>query len=99
MSASGKFFVQKGCSGCHTIRSLGVQGRPGVAPDLSNAAEDVPARFGISLEKFLERPPSGTMALVLSQQILLTPEERATAARNLREALEEHRRRAGALRP
>ncbi|HEY3452547.1 MAG TPA: hypothetical protein VGK67_39755 [Myxococcales bacterium] len=91
VSPAGQWFVQKGCAQCHTIASLGVRGRPTAAPDLSVAAEDVPRRYGVSLEQFLDAPRSGTMAIVLSVQIRLTPEERAAAARGLREALQRHR--------
>jgi hypothetical protein len=42
---------------------------------LGNAAEDVRSRFGVPLEQFLPNP-TGTMQMVLSQLITLSPEER-----------------------
>lgn len=90
-SAEGRWFVQKGCSGCHSIAALGVAGRPTGAPDLSEAAEGVPRRYGVTLEEFLREPRSGTMSIVLSTQLRLTLEERREAARRLRGAFEVRR--------
>jgi hypothetical protein len=38
------------------------------------------------------REPTGTMSVVLSRQIVLTPEQKATAIEKLREAFAEHQR-------
>ena len=54
-------------------------------PDLSIAVDDVPKRFGHSLDNFL-REPTGTMALVLSSRIPLTARERTVAIEKLKEA-------------
>lgn len=76
----GRFFVEKTCFICHDVSSLGIISATKIGPDLAQAAEDVPRRFGRTLEDFLTNP-SGTMAVVLSKQITLTDEERAEAAR------------------
>lgn len=69
------------------------------APDLSIAVQDVPQRFGKSLEDFL-REPTGTMAMVLSSRIVLTDGDRAIAIAKLEEAYALYRlRSAGAGRP
>ena len=49
-----------------------------IGPDLSTAVEDVQSRFGRTVDDFL-REPTGTMAVVLSRQIILTPEQKAVA--------------------
>ena len=49
-------------------------------------------RFGRTLDDFL-REPTGTMSVVLSRQIVLTPEQKADAVAKLREAFAEHLRR------
>jgi hypothetical protein len=69
-----------------------------VAPDLSIAVEDVPRRFGVSLDEFLQAP-TGTMAMVLSSRIPLTPEQRVIAINKLKEAYREHQEAAGVVRP
>jgi len=51
-----------------------------MGPDLAIAVDDVPKRFGVPLEKFLEQP-TGTMAIVLGSQIKLTAEQRAEAVK------------------
>jgi hypothetical protein len=56
-----------------------------IGPDLSNAVEDVQSRFGRTIDDFL-REPTGTMSVVLSRQIILTPEQKAIAVQKLREA-------------
>lgn len=74
----GQIFIEKGCIGCHKVTKLGVQGGE-LGPDLSFAASDVKARFGTDVESFLKNP-TGTMQIVLSQQIKLTEEEREDIA-------------------
>jgi hypothetical protein len=68
-------FLRKGCPTCHSIAAFGVKSASDMGPDLGNAAEDVRSRFGVPLEQFLPNP-TGTMQMVLSQLITLSPEER-----------------------
>jgi cytochrome c2 len=91
----GAWFVSTGCFVCHSISSLGVTSPAQIGPDLSTAVEDVQSRFGRTLDDFLEQP-TGTMAVVLSRQIVLTPEQRAEAVRRLREAFAEHQKQKAA---
>ena len=73
----------------------GVKGLAPIAPDLSNAVEDVEARFGRKLEEFLKEP-QGTMQMVFSQLIVLTPEQKAEAFQQLQAAYQEYlRQKAG----
>ena len=71
------------------LGSLGVKSPAQIGPDLSTAVEDVQSRFGRTLDDFI-REPSGTMQVVLSRQIVLSPEEKAVAVAKLREAFAEH---------
>lgn len=91
----GAWFVKTGCFVCHSISSLGVKSPAQIGPDLSIAVEDVQARFGRTVDDFL-RAPSGTMAVVLSRQIILSPEEKAVAVQKLREAFAEHQKQKAA---
>ena len=83
----GAWFVSTGCFVCHSISVFGVRSAAQIGPDLSNAVEDVQSRFGRTLDDFLAAP-TGTMAVVLSRQIILTPEQRQTAIQKLREAFD-----------
>ncbi len=85
----GAWFVKTGCFVCHSISSLGVKSPAQIGPDLSTAVEDVQSRFGRTLDDFL-KTPSGTMQVVLSRQIVLSPEEKAVAVAKLREAFAAH---------
>ncbi|MFB3853798.1 MAG: c-type cytochrome [Vicinamibacterales bacterium] len=85
----GAWFVSTGCFVCHSIAVFDVKSPAQIGPDLSNAVEDVQSRFGRTIDDFLAAP-SGTMAVVLSRQIVLTPEQRAEAVRKLREAFDLH---------
>ncbi|MFI5184475.1 MAG: c-type cytochrome [Vicinamibacteria bacterium] len=87
----GAWFVKTGCFVCHSISALGVKSPAQIGPDLSTAVEDVQARFGRTVDDFL-REPTGTMSVVLSRQIVLTPEQKAVAVQKLREAFAEHER-------
>jgi cytochrome c2 len=87
----GGWFVQTGCFVCHSISSLGVKSPAQIGPDLSNAVEDVQARFGRTIDDFL-REPTGTMSVVLSRQIVLTPEQKQVAIQKLREAFAEYQK-------
>jgi cbb3-type cytochrome oxidase cytochrome c subunit len=87
----GAWFVQTGCFVCHSIKVFGVVSPAQIGPDLSNAVEDVQSRFGRTIDDFLAAP-TGTMAVVLSRQIILTPEQRATAIQKLREAFAEYQK-------
>jgi cbb3-type cytochrome oxidase cytochrome c subunit len=85
----GAWFVQTGCFVCHSIKVFGVRSPAQIGPDLSNAVEDVQSRFGRTIDDFLDSP-TGTMSVVLSRQIILTPEQKATAVAKLREAFAEY---------
>jgi cytochrome c551/c552 len=87
----GAWFVKTGCFVCHSVSALGVKSPAQIGPDLSTAVEDTQTRFGRTVDDFL-REPTGTMAVVLSRQIVLTPEQKATAVAKLREAFAEHQR-------
>ena len=87
----GAWFVSTGCFVCHSISALGVRSAAQIGPDLSTAVEDVQSRFGRTLDDFL-REPTGTMAVVLSRQIILTPEQKQIALQKLREAFEIHQK-------
>jgi cbb3-type cytochrome oxidase cytochrome c subunit len=91
----GAWFVSTGCFVCHSIAALGVKSPAQIGPDLSTAVEDVQSRFGRTLDDFLAAP-TGTMAVVLSRQIVLTPEQKAIAIAKLREAFAEHQKQKAA---
>lgn len=78
LEGEGAFFVQNKCFICHSVSSLGVDSAAKIGPDLSDAVTDVQSRFGRTLDDFL-MDPTGTMSVVLSTQILLTPEQRQQA--------------------
>jgi cytochrome c2 len=88
-SGPGAWFVQTGCFVCHSVQVFGVRSPAQIGPDLSNAVEDVQSRFGRTIDDFLDSP-TGTMSVVLSRQIILTPEQKATAVDKLREAFREY---------
>lgn len=87
----GAWFVSTGCFVCHSISSFGVTSPAQIGPDLSTAVVDVQSRFGKTIDDFL-REPTGTMSVVLSRQIILTPEQKKTAIERLREAYAEYQR-------
>lgn len=83
LEGEGAFFVKKGCFVCHSVSTLGVESAAKIGPDLSEAVTDVQSRFGKQLEDFLNNP-TGTMAVVLSTQIVLSPEEKREAVEKLK---------------
>ncbi|MEW6511230.1 MAG: c-type cytochrome [Bacteroidota bacterium] len=85
LKGPGAFFVKKNCFVCHSVSTLGIDAAAQIGPDLALAVEDVQARFGRTLDDFLARP-TGTMEVVLSTMITLTPEEREEAIGKLRMA-------------
>jgi hypothetical protein len=87
----GAWFVKTGCFVCHSISAFGVKSPAQIGPDLSRAVEDVQARFGRTVDDFLDAP-TGTMSVVLSRQIILSPEEKKTAVAQLRAAFAEYQR-------
>lgn len=92
------WFKQTGCTACHSISAYNVLNLTSIAPDLSLAVEDVPRRFGVSLDEFLQAP-TGTMSMVLSSRIPLTPEQRTLAATRLKAAYRRHQEKSGVLQP
>jgi hypothetical protein len=94
VSAEGEWFVKTGCAKCHAVSVYGVKSEAQIGPDLSMAVEDVKTRFGVPIEEFLENP-SGTMALVLSSQIQLTPEQKKVAIAKLHAAYAAHQKTTG----
>ena len=87
-----RFFVHRGCIGCHSISVHDIKGLTTIGPDLSIAQTDVQKRFGRTLEDFLDSP-QGTMQMVLGTLIKLTPEDKATAIKQLHEFYQEHEKR------
>jgi mono/diheme cytochrome c family protein len=87
----GGWFVQTGCFVCHSIAALGVKSPAQIGPDLSNAVEDVQSRFGLTIDAFLANP-TGTMSVVLTRQIVLTPDQKQVAITKLRAAFAEYQR-------
>ena len=81
-------FLQKGCPQCHSISALGVKSPTELGPDLTFAYTDVQSRFNMKLEEFLKNP-TGTMQVVLSSQIKLSPEERDSVIHILTELHED----------
>jgi hypothetical protein len=59
-----------------------------IGPDLTYAYSDVQSRFNMKLEEFLKNP-TGTMQIVLSSQIKLSPEERDSVLYILKQLHEE----------
>jgi cytochrome c2 len=99
-SGPGAWFVSTGCFVCHSIKVFGITSPAQIGPDLSNAVEDVQSRFGRTIDDFLAAP-TGTMSVVLSRQIILTPEQKQVAIGKLREAFAEYQKQkaAGTLKP
>lgn len=94
----GEWFKQTGCTACHSISAYGIWNMAAMGPDLSVAVEDVPKRFGRSLEDFLHAP-TGTMAMVLSSRIPLTDADRDVAIARLHEAYRRHQGLSEPIRP
>jgi cbb3-type cytochrome oxidase cytochrome c subunit len=88
----GAWFVSTGCFVCHSISAFGVVSPAQIGPDLSLAVVDVQSRFGKTIDDFLANP-TGTMAVVLSRQIVLTAEQKQIAIGKLREAYAEYQKR------
>jgi cbb3-type cytochrome oxidase cytochrome c subunit len=87
----GGWFVKTGCFVCHSVSVYGIKAPAQIGPDLSIAVEDVQSRFGRTLDDFI-REPTGTMQVVLSRQIVLSPEEKEEAVRRLRDAFAEYQK-------
>jgi hypothetical protein len=85
----GGFFVEKGCFACHHVSVYGIKSYASIGPDLSLAQEDVEHRFGKTLEEFW-KSPVGTMMIVRTQLIKMTPEDEAEALVRLRQAYADH---------
>ena len=85
-------FLEKGCPQCHSIAALGVKSPTEVGPDLTMAYDDVRSRFNQPLEQFLHNP-TGTMQMVLSQMITLSPAERDSVIHILKRLHEEREER------
>jgi len=86
-------FINKGCPQCHSLSAFGIKSQAEVGPDLGGAYEDVRTRFGMTLEDFLVTP-TGTMQVVLSSMIKLTPAERDSIIQILKGLHEEREERA-----
>jgi hypothetical protein len=95
---AAEWFVQTGCTACHSISVYGVTNLVVNAPDLSVAVEDVQRRFGRPLDDFL-RAPTGTMAMVLSSRIQLSESDRQVAIEKLEDAYARYQQARGIGRP
>jgi hypothetical protein len=84
-----KFLTDRGCHDCHAIAALKVKAKADVAPDLSAAYVDVPFRYGMTLERFLDQPQS-VMRIVLGGRPPLEPAERDSLVALFRNLYAEH---------
>lgn len=66
-------FSNKGCIQCHTISGINVTGGA-TGPDLTNAINNVPNKYGKSLREFLDAP-EGVMSEVLPTKKVTDPEK------------------------
>lgn len=87
LKGPGSFFVKNNCFLCHSVSTFGIEAAAQIGPDLALAVEDVPSRFGRQLEDFLMKP-TGTMEVVLSTMIQLSPEQRKEAIEKMTAAYE-----------
>jgi hypothetical protein len=85
----GGWFVRTGCYSCHPVSVFGVKSPTPIGPDLSTAADDVERRFSRPLDEFV-RNPVGTMRAVFSRQLMLTPDQKEEAIRQLRAAFAQY---------
>lgn len=92
LSGPGAWFVRTGCSQCHDVAVRGVKSSTPIGPDLSTAAEDTLRRFSMTIDIFI-RKPVGTMQAVFARQIMLTPDQKDEAIRELRSAWAEYEAR------
>jgi hypothetical protein len=87
-AAGDNILVVKGCPQCHSVERLNIRAAADIGPDLSDAATNVPSRYGRSLDEFFDQP-SGTMQVVLGHQIQLTEAETDSIVRLLTRLSEE----------
>jgi len=85
-SSEGDIFVTRGCSSCHAVSSLGVEGGA-TGPDLSQAYVNVADKHGVPMEEFLKNPTSAVMSSVLGGNPL-TDDEREAVLNALKVASE-----------
>ncbi len=90
MEGGGKFFVEKGCFICHSVKVFEIESPTNIGPELSKAVDDVPKKFNMTLEQFMISPKS-TMEVVLSTQIILTDEEKQEAINLLQKAYKKYK--------
>lgn len=91
-----RLFVARGCADCHAITHLKVKAKTDVGPDLSSAYADVPFRYGVTLERFLDEPV-GLMRMVLGVHIQLPRTESDSLVRLFRDLYDEHLARQDSL--
>ena len=78
-----KLFVERRCTECHAITALNLKAQADVAPDLTYADVDVPVRYAMSLERFLDGPV-GPMRLVLAGHVRLNQTDTDSIVATLR---------------
>lgn len=93
-SGKGRWFVETGCFACHSVSVYGVKSYSQMGPDLSISVEDVEKRFGRKLDDFW-REPNGTMTMVRTQLIKLTPEEVEKSLQLLKDTYADYQRQKG----
>ena len=87
----GGWFVETGCFACHNVSVYGVKSYAQIGPDLSTAVDDVKSRFGKNIDEFWHEPV-GTMMMVRSSIIKLSPDEEALALQKLKTASDDYKR-------
>ncbi len=91
-----RLFVASHCGDCHSLEALKVKAGSDVGPDLTTAYVDVPARYGVTLEKFFDQPV-GIMRVIFGGQVQLQPAESDSLIQLFRELYTEHLARLDSL--
>lgn len=91
-----RLFIASHCADCHSLEALRVKAGSDVGPDLTTTYVDVPARYGVTLEKFFDQPV-GIMRVIFGGQVQLQRAESDSLIQLFRELYTEHLARLDSL--
>ena len=83
-----RVLIEHRCTDCHAVVALRLPGLSTVGPDLSSSYSTVPARYGMTLDRFLDQP-TGIMTGILGGNAALAPPTRDSLVALFRDLYDE----------
>lgn len=61
-----EILINEGCIDCHSVKLYGIQSFNNTGPDFTNAVSNIKENYNLTIDEFIENPPSNVMSKVIT---------------------------------